>query len=174
MIQNLVLNKKYDDLIMVGDLHWRILTFLEKIKKYDIKNTLFYHVGDLSMCDWNIATGELSILNRELYNRNCYFLSIRGNHDDCWYFNKKFELSAIKLLPDFTITEIVIKDKVLRIMGIGGAVSIDRAKQKENGTYFLGEEFPYLDNYDFLHHDFNLDILVTHTCPAGCWRQPGS
>lgn len=169
MIQNFELDKNFSELIFVGDLHWRLLTFKQKLEKFKLKNTLFFHVGDLSVCEYNLSTGELDILNEALIKAKSHLISIRGNHDDPSYFAKKFSLSNINLIADFTICKVSINKKYLNILGIGGAVSIDRVLKKGMNEWFLGEELPYLDNYDFLKQDFNLDIIVTHTAPISFW-----
>jgi predicted phosphodiesterase len=162
--------------IFLGDIHGEFVKVQRYIKRYDITDADIYQVGDLGVgFHFLKEQRQLKILNEALVKRNIFFYAIRGNHDDPAYFlNDPFQLSNIKLLPDYTVME----TNGQKILLIGGAISVDRGgryttrqKIKDYKTY--GNESWWHDEVFVLDEEklktfTNIDVVVTHTSPSYC------
>lgn len=165
-------------LLFLGDIHGNFALIHQYVTKYDIKDAIIIQVGDFGV-GFNFLSKEkrlLEMYHHVLVKNNVTVYAVRGNHDYKGYFdNDPFELSNIKLVPDYTVLN--INDK--NILCIGGAVSVDRVlrytKCQKNGdfTTILGNEQWWPDE-TFVFDEGrlkgfrNIDTVVTHTCPHYC------
>jgi predicted phosphodiesterase len=128
-----------------------------------VENSTLYHVGDLGIDEF-----RLDWLAARLNKRNNKLFAIFGNHEHFRFNDQVYGKNEnLKLLKDYSIIEIDGK----RILGIGGAISLDRQFRKEwakkhpgKSNYYHEDEFFHLDE-KFLNECRNIDILVTHTIP---------
>lgn len=166
----------FNNLIFVGDIHGALNQISYHFNSNKIKNSLYIQLGDFGI-GFKKQTSELN--NLQLFNSNIkqkdnYLYTIRGNHDDPHYFSENFNcFTHIKLLKDYTILDINLNNKILKILFIGGATSIDRLDRKgyqTNGEmgmdWWKGEEFFFDET--LLKSFENVDIVVTHTAPQIC------
>tara|TARA_R110000772_G_scaffold17946_3_gene49868 strand:- start:29391 stop:30137 length:747 start_codon:yes stop_codon:yes gene_type:complete len=151
-------------MIFLGDTHGNnshIMYMIKTNKK--IQNQQIIHVGDFGV-GFNKPNQEiknLQHLNKFLKERNVILHVFRGNHDDPAYFSGSHIYSNLKLHKDYTVLEIEGK----RILGIGGAVSIDRTSRWEYENSWWSLEKFFLD-VEKLEEVRDIDILVTHTTPS--------
>ena len=167
------------EIYYLGDIHGNFNTINLFVKKFKIKNAHIIQVGDFGVGFKTVEKEKrmLSMYHDLLVKNNVTVWAIRGNHDYKPHFdNDPFGFTNIKLIPDYTVLEL----NDLRILCVGGAVSVDRnwrytSKQKmgifENTT--LGVESWWPDELFVLDRDKvseirDIDIVVTHTCPHYC------
>jgi predicted phosphodiesterase len=158
-------------IILLGDIHGD----LDKVRAYlawhKITDCVVVQVGDFGYSLSNgLQTeakylGSLQHYNKFFKTRNITFYAIRGNHDDPSYFDGRFLLSNLRLLPDYTVLELGGK----RWLFVGGALSIDRLdrqnemKHRPTPVWWLDEKF-VLDKDKALAAGA-VDVVVTHTAP---------
>jgi hypothetical protein len=153
-------------MLFLGDNHgdWRELSF--QISRKDLKDCYIISVGDcgIGFKTHTLQLNQLRQLNEEFKDRNIYFKTIRGNHDDPSYFNSKnkIQLSHFELLEDYST--ITYNNKIIQF--IGGAISIDRTARKKGVSYWEGEGLTFNKN-----KCQKVDVLVTHTAPSWCFPQ---
>lgn len=75
------------------------------------------------------------------------------------FVHKITTIPNIKFVQDYTVLEI----NGLRILCIGGAITVDRMMRRDGGDYFRNEKIIYLPNK--LKKMRNIDIVATHTMP---------
>lgn len=156
------------DLIYVGDLHSEFKTFTHLIKRYKITNSTLIQVGDFGLGFTTEEKDRLSMveLNILLKKINSNLLVIRGNHDNPKFFDRTFDLSNIRFLPDYTRIEL----NGLNHLFVGGATSVDRVgrlRGMSNGKRInhWPDEIFVLDEGKL--KEFNdIDVLVTHSAPT--------
>jgi predicted phosphodiesterase len=116
-------------LFYLGDIHGTFNLVNQYVKKFDIRDAYIIQVGDFGV-GFSSEIKErrlLEMTNDALVKRNIIMYAFRGNHDFKPYFdNDPFNLSNIKLIPDYTVLELCGK----RILCVGGAVSVDREWRK--------------------------------------------
>jgi hypothetical protein len=152
-------------MFFVGDTHGNIDAIKFNIITKKITNQDIIHVGDFGvgfMSEKNQSTVN-DKLNEFLKERDITLHVFRGNHDNPKYFNGDFIFSNLKFHKDYTVLEIEGK----KILGIGGAISIDRTSRWNYENAWWSEETFYLDE-EFLTNARDIDILVTHTAPTEC------
>lgn len=151
--------------LFLGDIHKNFNLISQYVKLYDIRDASIIQVGDLGV-GYNLFTTEkkwLEDVNNVLVDRDVTLYAIRGNHDYKPYFdNDPFELSNIKLIPDYTILNIGDNN----ILCIGGAVSVDRKLLKSGISWWEDEVF-ILDK-EKIDNIRGVNIIVTHTAPEYC------
>jgi len=150
-------------MIFLGDTHGNDAFIQWTIKQKKITNEHIIHVGDYGVGFTRTSNEikKLEFFNEFLKERDITLHVIRGNHDDPKFFKGDYLLSNLKLHPDYTVLEIENK----KILGIGGAISIDRVPRRlETNSHWEDELFVL--NEDFLKEVRGIDILVTHTTPS--------
>jgi hypothetical protein len=157
-----------NDLILLGDTHGAWSQLMWNIERADIRDKNILGVGDLGVGFYANPAREkddYKSINRALADRNIFFYGIRGNHDDPNYFKKGqcIELSNFQTLEDYTQLE--WRDKI-KILCVGGAVSIDRTGRLLNKSYWEDEAVNYQPS-----SCREVDVLVTHTAPSWCFPQ---
>lgn len=165
-------------LMFLGDIHGQFNLINHYVDKLGIKDTHIIQVGDFGV-GFNTLDKEkrmLELYHKKLVKNNVFVWAIRGNHDFKPYFdNDPFNLSNIKLVPDYEILNLQEKN----ILCIGGAVSVDRkiryTNRQKNGDFetLTGVESWWPDEVFTLDKDKlngvkNIDIIVTHTAPTFC------
>jgi predicted phosphodiesterase len=172
----------YDNIIFVGDIHENFKPLLRYIKEYEIENSLFYLCGDFGV-GFGTEREErkkFNYYNTTFKSKNNKLISIRGNHDNPDFYKKNFKVSNIECLPDYTVIEV----NGINILGIGGAISVDRLPnpemrdlvtrkswkgRKEGKDYWVDEVVDV--NEDKLNFLRNIDIVVTHDSPDFCYPE---
>lgn len=154
---------------LVGDVHGYFSSLFHKIDIYGVHDCYLICVGDLGIGFKYSTDGELSgmiQLNKYFKEKNITFMSIRGNHDDPWYWGvgrngHKVDYSHFKLLKDYTTMNL----NGDRFLFVGGGISIDRTLRKLGSSYWTDEVF-VLDESKVQE----CDVLVTHSGPS--WIGP--
>jgi DNA repair exonuclease SbcCD nuclease subunit len=150
----------------MGDLHGNFdyLRYIIKISQDKYRNTVIIQTGDFGVgfIKYQRQANVLGEFNKFLKLYNIVMYCIAGNHDDRSYFDGKFVLSNLKLMPDYSVLEI----EGSRILLIGGAISVDRTDRKLNESYWINEKF-VLDKEKIGKLE-NIDIVATHTAPDFC------
>ena len=150
----------------MGDNHGEYQYMIDLIKQHEIKDCYFVHVGDggEGFLETTKQLRQFSYLNEFFQAHNIYYMSIRGNHSDPFYFNgeSKITLSNFDLIEDYTVLE--YNGKLIQF--IGGATSIDRSNRVEGMSYWVDE--PVVLDRDKCQ---KVDVLVTHTAPSWCFPQ---
>ncbi|OOP59424.1 hypothetical protein BMF89_20525 [Arthrobacter sp. SRS-W-1-2016] len=161
-----------------GDWHRHLGMGLAAIRAAaDAGVTTLIHVGDFGV-DWPGAErGRYEKrLNALLLERGMTLLVSPGNHDNLSSINL-LEVqedgliswrSNIKVLPKGGRTVI----DGLRVGGLGGAFSVDKARRREGRDWWANEE-PTVAQAERLIAGGDLDVLITHDVPAGVPMKPG-
>lgn len=157
-------------LLICGDIHGKfrstVVDSLEKtIKRLQIEDCIIFCVGDcgIGFCDTiKKEYNQISDLNNFFKRRNITFLSIRGNHDNPFFWDiAPVDLSHFKLIPDYTVLNINGE----RFLCVGGAISIDRSNRIDGKSYWKNEIFN-LDRSKIVE----CDVIITHSAPP--WIGP--
>lgn len=149
---------------ILGDLHGYFGTLLHIIDEKGIENCHLICVGDLGIGFKYNSDGELSgmiQLDKAFKDKNIEFMSIRGNHDDPWYWGigkngHKVDYPNFKLLHDYTKMDINGE----KFLFVGGGISIDRSVRRPGYSYWDNETF-ILDESKVSE----CDVLITHSGP---------
>ena len=164
-------------LIMLGDIHGNFNYVQWYITNHKLKDCVIYQVGDfgIGFTDEFNDMNTLGLINNFLKERNIQMYAIRGNHDNPEFFDGHLanHFTNLHLLADYTVIEVDGK----KILGVGGAVSVDRrprlrqqleyAKMGRDITlHWEGEIFVL--NEEKLKDIEGIDIVVTHTTPDFC------
>jgi hypothetical protein len=150
----------------IGDHHGDWENLFRVVNRIKLEHCYLISVGD-SGIGFRRQTEQLeniNNLNERFKKLDIIFMSIRGNHDDPYYFkgDSRICLDNFELIEDYSIYEHNSK----QIQFIGGATSIDRSKRMEGISYWSGEGLNF--NKDKLR---KVDTLVTHTAPPWCFPQ---
>lgn len=161
------IEQKFDHLFFLGDIHGDYHCISYYLKDKDLFNCLIYQVGDFGVgFDPNSEKLILNQVNNILRERNSKVIVIRGNHDNPEFFGEmKHKFSNIDFLSDYTISTVIINQVEQNILGIGGAISIDRTVKEKKGYYFKDEKANSITDPAFLNSIKNINIIVTHTSP---------
>lgn len=152
-------------MFFIGDTHGNndVIKYNMLMKK--LTDQVFIHVGDYGigfMSDEKQLAIDIKF-NEFLQKQNNIIHVFRGNHDNPKFFNGDYMFSNLKFHKDYTILEIENK----KILGIGGAISIDRVPRMRYENTWWADEVFYLD-VEFLNNVRDIDILVTHSAPSEC------
>lgn len=164
------MKKRYDFLLFCGDIHGNIDVIPKFLKKNELSNCAICQCGDFGIGWENPHKNNrvMNYLNDRLINCNSDLFVIRGNHDDPKFFNEEYSLSNLFLLKDYSV--ININD--INILGLGGAISIDRTDRKaywgkSSIGYWKDENFNL--NINKLKELRNIDIVFSHSAPNFCF-----
>ena len=170
-----------------GDIHGDFEGIFRKISGFE--DLLLIVAGD---CGFGFETKERHLLQLQnlskkyLVKGNNYVAFVRGNHDNPAYFEpaKGSEKTPVWLKHCRTIPDyVVIEAAGLRVLCLGGAVSIDRRLRKrwmvENDirpdgpfdrSYYWPGELPLFafEALGELCRETTLDAVVSHTAPSFC------
>lgn len=160
---------------LLGDIHGSYNVIVQWITRSNIENAFIIQVGDFGVGFRNPSHEDVLLdqLNQILNSRNIQLYAMRGNHDDpsCFGPIKEFEKSNLHFVEDYTILEL----EGIRILCVGGAISIDRTYRKKDipPSWFPDEVFVL--NEEKLLGMKNIDVVITHSAPSFChpvgWNQ---
>jgi len=164
-------------MIFLGDTHGNFNYVKWYIKQRKIENVDIIHVGDYGVGFINEfkERNNLGMFNKWLRNRGITMHVFRGNHDNPNYFNGDYAegpkaFTNLKFYPDYTVLEIEGK----KILGVGGALSIDRLPRRQRtlqeARYGRDNQYHWEDERFVLDEEKtrafrDIDIVVTHTAP---------
>lgn len=165
------------NLLFLGDIHGNFNYVKWYINEYKLKNCIIYQVGDFGIgftTEYNdmVILGDL---NNFLKERDIQIYVIRGNHDNPKFFDGHLanHFENLHLLADYTVIDV----EGIKILGIGGAISIDRKPRlrdmQKAARYGCKKELYWHDEVFVLDEEKlktfeNIDIVVTHTAPDFC------
>jgi Icc-related predicted phosphoesterase len=168
-------NKK--QILFLGDIHGNFEYVKWYIKAHKIKDCVIYQVGDFGIGFTEKANdmNVLGNLNKFLTEHNIKMYAIRGNHDNPAFFDGHLanHFTNLHLLQDYTVIDV----EGTKILGVGGAVSVDRVprlrQMREAAKYGRDIELHWDDEVFILDEEKlktfeNIDIVVTHTAPDFC------
>jgi predicted phosphodiesterase len=157
---------------IVGDWHgdqgWALLA-IRSAAREGVKTVL--HVGDFGLDFPGAKRGRYEQrLNRALVEYGVTLIVSPGNHDNLTNINKLDVqedglitwCSNIRVLPKGGRTVV----EGLRVGGLGGAYSVDKAWRKEGKDWWADEE-PTVEQAEKLVAGGPVDVLITHDVPAG-------
>ena len=159
--------RKYDYLLMCGDVHGQIDVIPYFIKKNGLSNCAVIQCGDFGIgfeTEHN-ENKRMLYLNERLKNSNSDLFALRGNHDKPSYFENEYNQSNLFLLKDYTILNI----NGINILCIGGATSVDRTKRSgyfnDNKKYNYWKDETVVLDLEKLESIRDISIVCTHTAP---------
>lgn len=142
-------------LYMYGDNHGHLGRMAQALDRASIADSVIVQLGDLGF------THDLIALNAMLAQRNVLMYALRGNHDRPYWFDGTVSMSHLKLVPDYSVLE----TEGLRILMVGGAVSVDRSYRNANFDYWP-DEAPVWDEVKArAAFDSGIDIIASHSAP---------
>ena len=164
-------------LLFLGDIHGNFNYTKWYIKTHKIKDGTIYQVGDFGIGFTN-QHNDMKVLGEMdnfLKEHNVQMYAIRGNHDNPKFFDGHLanHFDNLHLLADYTVIDI----EGTKILGVGGAVSVDRrTRMREQLEYTrIGREIElhwhdevFVLDEEKLRTFENIDIVVTHTAPDFC------
>jgi UDP-2,3-diacylglucosamine pyrophosphatase LpxH len=177
---DIIAKHKFLPIFVIGDVHGNFDNLKYKIKYYDLNNIILFQAGDFGVGfnyndERNIKKEHRTLLdiNGFLKRRNIFLYVIRGNHDNPIFFKGEKKYTNIIFMKDYDVVEI----GKYKILGIGGATSVDR-KPNPNFTEFSGkpykgrrenvdwwEDEKVVYNEDKLNKMIGIDIVIAHTVP---------
>jgi Icc-related predicted phosphoesterase len=174
---------KHEDFIVgvIGDIHGDFDLLKDRVKNYELSNTILFQVGDFGVGfryndprEPKKENKRLKDLNDFLKKRNIFLYVIRGNHDNPMFFDGNHNLANLIFMKDYDVVEV----GRFTYIGIGGATSVDRKSNHHFKSYRgnnhpgrregidwwgVGEKVSY--NEDKLEKIAGIDVVLTHTCP---------
>jgi DNA repair exonuclease SbcCD nuclease subunit len=157
---------KFNHILAIGDVHGQWNIFNHFLRLRNLSNCAIIVAGDFGI-GFNTARKEmkrLNYLNEMMKNRDSCVFAVRGNHDDPMYFDGRSDMEHVKLVQDYTVLEL----NDLKILCVGGAVSIDRINRTSythnKGRNWWKNETFYLD-VNKAESMRNIDVVVTHSSP---------
>lgn len=168
-------NKTYKYLLFCGDIHGEYDIIPNFIRDNELTDCAIFVAGDFGVgfeIPWKDMK-QLENFNKRLINSNSVVFAIRGNHDNPSYFDGSISMSNLHLIADYTVINI----NGVNVLGVGGAISVDRTKRKNyfskpnknpkaKADYWHNEKFIY--NEEIVSKLRNIDIVVTHSSPHFC------
>lgn len=159
----------YTKIFAIGDTHGLWTQFIRIIQdRSDLKGSCIINLGDngFGFGGFENKTNnerQINSLNDFLKEQDIVCYSIRGNHDDPSYYQGAYNLSNLKLIPDYTQLNL----NGMKFLCVGGAISIDRLHytRRRNVSWFPGEGFDLN-----LEKAVECDVLITHSAPI--WIGP--
>lgn len=172
-------------MIVFGDVHGNFANIKYNIKMKNLSDTDLFMLGDFGVgfIERNQDIKNIENLNTFLKEKNLILWTLRGNHDNPIFFNGDYILSNLKLMPDYSVVDIVEIDiegneHNHKILMVGGAISIDRRYRlslmqknaimgRDIESYWFDENF-ILDE-DKLKLYTGITKVITHTAPEFCY-----
>lgn len=155
------------NILLLGDTHGSFDILGRYIKNF-VRDSYIIQVGDFCIMNneednHSYEHGQLNYLNKCLQETNSELLIIRGNHDNPFRFKElkhPYSFENITLIPDYTELNLLGKNILL----IGGAVSVDRLRNKLGVDYWKEEVFEFRSDFNYGQYD----LVVTHSKPFVC------
>jgi UDP-2,3-diacylglucosamine pyrophosphatase LpxH len=166
---------------VIGDVHGKWGLIRDKIKYYNLENVLVFQTGDFGVgFNYNDPREpkkerkRLLELNAFLKKRNICLYVIHGNHDNPVFFDGNHNFTNLIFMQDYDVVEVGEH----RILGIGGATSIDR-KPNHHFKDYMGYNYPgrregvnWWPGAEKIVYDeeklatiAGVDVVITHTAP---------
>jgi predicted phosphodiesterase len=163
-------------ILCLGDIHGNFNFLKNQIQTKKITDCTIIQVGDFGIGFTYKENDEQTLenLNDFLKDVNVTMLAIRGNHDNPSFFNGDYDLSNLKLLPDYTTLNLEGNN----FLFIGGAISVDRTtriKENSSNIKYGGRKRCYWDDELVIYKPeitktlTDIDIVITHTAPDWCY-----
>lgn len=167
---------KFNYILVCGDIHGKLNIIPDFIKKSGLDNCAIIIAGDVGIGfeSQRDEIRRLNYLNKRLIHSKSVVYGVRGNHDNPLYFTGEYDMSNIKLIPDYSILEL----NDYRILCVGGALSIDRTNRKsyfrpnkhrlDNGDLNINDYWeyePFVFDYNKTYESKDIDIVITHSSP---------
>lgn len=174
MMHKILDTTNFDALFFIGDTHGNNIRIFDNIPEPNGLPRVAVHVGDFGVGfkHYKQELSYLTALDTELFWNETMLYVIRGNHDDPAYFKMMYpaieELTNIQFVQDHTMLTLVVQGEKKNIYLNGGAISIDRMRRITGNSYWSDEKF-ICPNDEELDEIVDVDIVVTHTRPEGCW-----
>ena len=165
---------------VIGDVHEEWGLIKDKIKYYTLQDAILFQAGDFGVGfkyndprEPGKERKRLLELNKFLKKRNIFLYVVRGNHDNPMFFDGNHNFTNIIFMQDYDVVEVGEH----RILGIGGATSVDRKPnykfkdyrgkdwpgRKEGIDWWPNEKIIY--DEEKLNNLYGIDVVVTHTAP---------
>ena len=165
----------------MGDIHGDFAVINKKIHYYQLEDAVLCQLGDFGVGfgyndprEPKKEKKRLSMLNIFLKKRNIFLHVVRGNHDWPEFFDGNHDFSNIKFLKDYDTIEV----GDVKILGLGGAVSVDRKPnrlfsdvngrgtwpgRREGINWWKNEGFVF--DEEKVKNIYGVDIVFSHTKP---------
>ncbi len=177
---NIIATYKDLPIAVIGDIHGDFRLLRDKINYYQLENICLFLAGDFGCGFGHNDPREpkkeqrrLSELNDFLKKRKIFLYVIHGNHDSPDFFDGNHNFSNLIFMQDYDIVEI----GEYKILGIGGATSVDRKPNHhfkdyrghnhpgrvEGVSWWKDEKVVY--NEEKLANLAGIDVAITHTAP---------
>ena len=162
-------DKTYKHILFCGDIHGNGDTIPNYIRDNELDTCAVFQAGDFGIGFEREHKDQkwLKYINERMKHSNSDLFVVRGNHDKPTYFDGNTILSNLTLLKDYTVINI----NGWNVLGIGGAISVDRKNRKgywyPNKNDYWKDEIVVLDE-DKLNELRDIDIVVTHSAPNFC------
>lgn len=173
------------NVICIGDSYGNFKYIFQWVKQKKINNTIIIITGNNGIgCNKeNFIENLIDDYEKNLKKRNVYFLLIRGNYDDPFYYeNDMINYEYIKTLPDYSIISIKNnQENNINILCIGGDISInrvniikrDKIREKYNNNYkkiYYNNESSYYDEeiLNNINKNYKISYVITHNAPSFC------
>lgn len=171
---------------LIGDTHGEMeINKLSNKRNAPMKeNDVVIVLGDFGLIFNNMTTSEESYWLNWLESKPFYTLFIDGNHDN----HNKINSNLLEFINENNIKGKFhkINSKVFHIprgtifyindisfLGIGGAISIDKSKRKENIDWWSTELISSKEQRiieDTIENNDKVDYILTHTCPQSLFN----
>lgn len=148
------------------DLPWSLNAVHWAARQHDVDTIL--HVGDFG---YDFSGDFLYELNKKLKSLNVMLYFVEGNHDSS-DFLRGYSIDATTGFRE-------IRSNILHIprghrwewsgvsfLGIGGAVSVDKARRVEGVSWWRDEVISYSEAQRAIDGG-RADVILSHDCPAG-------
>lgn len=147
---------------IIGDVHGKVTELIQCLNDAKINSSTIICVGDFGL--GFIIPEQLNVLQHQLAADNNLIITIRGNHDNPYYFvlstNRHIRMNLIAV-GDYTQMYIPGLGKTLFI---GGGYSLDKAYRKEGVDYWQ-EELPKFSSIPESHYH-DSETVITHCAPT--------
>lgn len=177
---NIINTHKDLPIAFLGDIHdkWNVIN--NKIKQYQLDNLIIFQLGDFGVGfnynDPRMPGKErtrLIELNKFLKRRKIFLYVVRGNHDNPIFFDGTHNFTNVIFMQDYDVVEVGER----RIVGIGGATSVDRKPnnliidyrgkawpgRRKDISWWPNEKVVY--NEEKIRKLFGINIIIAHTAP---------
>jgi len=168
--------KTYKHLLFCGDIHGNENLIPNFIRDQELDTCAVFQAGDFGIGFEEKRKDDkwLKYINKRMAHTNSDLFVVRGNHDDPAYYDGNTVLSNVRLMKDYEVINI----NGWNVLGVGGAVSVDRTDRTSWWWHNADKEKKGLNDWwkdegvDFQEEILielrDIDIVVTHSAPHFC------